>query len=196
MLKKINKNHIIIICLLILLLITVFFKFDSKEEPKTCETKTDYNIRYNGYLFLIPSNFQHEIYNHDLIISNKVKEWYATINIIDNDYESLYKDRTKIVNNLNEKEIKVNDINEKKYRGTTYLILEISSSGQKALLCFSNIPGTNSIMLIITNENNKYDYEVLNSMSSVIKNISYFGEKISKVTNLFDENDINNSLKG
>lgn len=196
MLKKINRIHILIICLSILLLFTIFFKFDSKEEPKTCETKIDYNIRYNGYSFLIPSNFQHEIYKNDLIIYNKVREWYSTINIIDKDYESLYKDRKNIVNNLKDKEIKVNNINEKTYSGTTYLVLEISFSGQKALLVFSNIPGANSIMLIITNENNKYDYDVLDSMSSVIKNVSYFGEKISKIVNLFDENDIKNSLKG
>lgn len=200
--KFLNKNNVILIIVLFLIIIIINViglliienNVNKNLENKNIETKTDYTIKYNSYSFTIPLTLQHEINNSDFLISNKVNNWTASLNIISNDYETLYKNREKIEKNLSDKQIEISNILERTYAGTTYITIEITYGSESALLAISNLSGGNSIMFIIQNEENDYDYDVLVELSPVVKSASYFGESNNQVTNNFNKQDIIDSL--
>lgn len=196
-----NKRNVIfiIIVVFIMIIVNLVFMFliknnvDDNLQNENTETKVDYNIKYNGYSFTIPLTLQHEIDNGTFIISNKVNKWDAILYIVPKDYENIYKQRDKISETLNSKEIEINEVSEDTYSGTTYLIFEISND---TLLAISNLSGGNSIMFIITNEDEKYNYDALVELASVVKNASYFGESNKLIKDKFNEEDIINSIMG
>ena len=195
-----EKRHFYLLIFMIFIIIVFNFisyfiiKDDLKPEVKQCEENKNYNIRYNGYLFKIPNEMNHEIYNGNLILSDKKNTWNSIVNIVDKSYEILYKEEKKYIKSLEEKGIKVVSSNEKTYSGTTYLTLEINSEEKKGLLVFSNLSSSSCIMIIITDDDNRYNYNSLNSLSTIIKNTSYYGEKASRITSLFNEKDIKEAL--
>lgn len=200
--KFLNKNNVILIIVLFLIIIIINViglliienNVNKNLENKDIETKTDYTIKYNSYSFTIPLTLQHEINNSDFLISNKVNNWTASLNIISNDYETLYKNREKIEKNLSDKQIEISNNLERTYAGTTYITIEITYGSENALLAISNLSGGNGIMFIIQNEENDYDYDVLVELSPVVKSASYFGESNNQVTNNFNKQDIIDSL--
>lgn len=201
--KFFNKNNILlfIIILVIVVLLNIIGlalikeNVTKNEENKNIETKTDYNLKYNGYLFTIPLSLQHEIIEDNLLISNKVNNWEASTIIVPMDYETIYKNENK-EKNLKDKDIKVKDILEKTYAGTTYLTIQITYNDENALLAISNLSGGNSIMFVITNQDNDYYYNSLVELSPVVKSASYYGENSKVILSKFNKEDIISSLMG
>lgn len=202
--EKTRKLNLILILLIIIILalgyiigfsvIEKHVKQNLNKDEICKQEKGDYKIKYEGFSFTIPEEYQHEIYNGNLIISNKVKGWDAVFNIVNKDYENIYKNRENIDTKLKEKSISTKNVKERTVAGTTYITAEISSSGEKGLLAISNLSTNFVAVITITDEENDINYDVLEELSPIIKKSVYYGDAIVSTIDKFSNSDINSSL--
>ena len=76
------------------------------------------------------------------------------------------------------------------------MTIQITYNDENALLAISNLSGGNSIMFVITNQDNDYYYNSLVELSPVVKSASYYGENSKVILSKFNKEDIISSLMG
>ena len=218
-----KKNNIILICIIIVLSIVaiicismVFKDKNSKESSKypineydsdknrivstTGATQSIHNnnsstYEYNGFVFNVINDYEYEVYDDLLVVSNDSAVY--SIGIIEYDYDDILSDVSNIMSEIaQEYNANISNIKESTYGGIKMITSEADSQGTKFIFGYakSSISGY-TINYQAFNDKNTVDYSLLNSFSRIISGITTKSTDLSPKAKNVKDVKINTSIK-
>ena len=198
--QKNNKNLLIIIgvVVVVLLIIILFLVVNSNRDNKlnnnnqvnennnnnnnendddqTSVSNSNYKVNYQGFSLEIPDNLLYSNKNNILFIGDESDTWLVQFEISEGSFDKLKANKNQLKTVFNQNGFEASDAIEKTYSGINYIISEVSTGGENALIAYTKANSMNFVALTIYNQNNDFDYSLLEKMSPIISSLKYVGE--------------------
>ena len=142
------------------------------------ETST-YKVNFKGFTFNIPTNLIYQANDDYLLIGDEDSTWTTSVEVISGVYSQLLNNKGQLQSIYQKLGYEAGSAAEKTINGNSYITIELSKSGTNALLGLTKANSMYVFGLTILNVDNEYDYEILESLSSILNSATYTGESNS-----------------
>ena len=133
-----------------------------------------------------------------MIISDIDKTWFAMFGSSQGSYSTLKLRKNELKNNLEKTGVTVLNVLIKTLGGVEYITIEGSNGGTNSLMAYTKLNSSYILSIVTFNSDNKFNYSVLEKMSSIVKSAVYTSSNNLPYNSLiekFDEFDIEDFLK-
>ena len=139
-------------------------------------TNSTYSVRFKGFTFKIPTNL---IYNTDsdtLYIGDEADTWQAAIVVVSGSFNQLQSNKNNLITVYQQAGYGAANVNQKTYGGLDFITIELTHSGQKAILGFAKANSMYLFGATTYNLDNSFDYNLLSNVAKVLSTAEYSGE--------------------
>lgn len=180
--KKNNNGLIIavvaIIAVVVIVCAVVLTKDDSSDSSNNNNNGTSVavsttKVKYNGYIFNVPSDYMYTISNDTLIVGDNTT-WQAEILVSNTSYDQIKANRTRL-NGFSSNGITYNNVQTKTYNGTEWITIEVNYNGKNMILAYTKVSASATFGVTVYNKNFVTDYSLLEKVSPIFKGVTYEG---------------------
>jgi glucose uptake protein GlcU len=177
-----NLKYIIIgVVAVVAILVGVFIlsslnKGSESNDGSQTLSKSTYDVNFKGFKFKIPDNLVYELSDGVLKIGDEANTWAAQVELESGSY-------AQIKNNMGQLQSKFQSLGytssaavEKTVSNTNFITMEVSMSGTNAILAIAKANSMYFMGITTMNQNNEYDYSVLNTIAPIVSSVTYVGE--------------------
>ncbi len=191
--NKKNNSWIYILCFIGLMLVICGIIIAFTDDPKADVTSNKDNtsnitsnsssnknndntiktINFKGYIFSIPANYITSISNKNQlqVLSSDKSEIYV-YDIQQGSYDSLKKNQSYIRTEFEKQGYKVGSILVRTYEGIEFITVEVLNNEIDMILAYSKLSSTQTYMVAAGNSSYKIDYNLMNNVARVLKNVT------------------------
>lgn len=139
-------------------------------------SKSTYMVKFKGFTFNIPNNLVYEESDGMLLIGDDLGTWMAQIELEQGNFTQLKSNKGQLQALMQQSGVTGSAAQEKTLGGVDFITLEISSSGQKAIVALAKANSMYFVGITALNQNNEYDYSLLERIAPIISTMTYNGE--------------------
>lgn len=202
--KKNNSVMFVILGLVVLLvvgggLLSKIFNNSNDYDNGLIVNNSTYKVKHGNFTYEIPNDYLYEVYDEEtMIISDIDKTWFAMFGSSQGSYSTLKLRKNELKNNLEKTGVTVLNVLIKTLGGVEYITIEGSNGGTNSLMAYTKLNSSYILSIVTFNSDNKFNYSVLEKMSSIVKSAVYTSSNNLPYNSLiekFDEFDIEDFLK-
>jgi len=139
-------------------------------------SKSTYNVKFKGFTFSIPDNLVYEEDNGTLLIGDEMGTWVTQIELEQGNFSQLQANKSQLQSVMQQSGFTSSIAQEKTLGGVNFITLEISSSGTNAIAALAKANSMYFIGITAFNQDNEFDYSLLERIAPIISSVSYSGE--------------------
>lgn len=143
--------------------------------PANVSSNTSYKVNFKGFTFSIPDNLIYEEDNGVLLIGDEAGTWMTQIELEQGNFSQLKANKGQLQSVMQQNGFTASVASEKNLGGVDYITLEITASGQKAIAALAKANSMYFIGVTAMNQDNEFDYSLLETIAPIIKSASYSG---------------------
>ena len=148
------------------------------------ENTSTYKVNYNGFTFKVPTDLVYQVENNSFILGDEDNTWVSSISVIEGSFNNLANNKSNIQQNYQKQGYTASSAVEKNINGLEFITIEVTVSGQNALLAYAKANSMYIFGIITYNLDNEFDYNLLETTAKVLKSAEYTGESNSIKTNI------------
>ena len=166
----------VLVLALIAVIIVMAIRNNNSSIFQSEESESTYKVNFKGFSFDVPDDFIYEEKNEMLLIGDEEGTWLARIEIEQGNFEQLKakKDQLQILMKQSGYIASIAQI--KTLGGVEFITMELTSSGENAVIAVAEGNSMYFIGITITNLDNEFDYSLLETIAPIISSASYTGE--------------------
>lgn len=146
-------------------------------------SKSTYNVKFKGFTFSIPDNLIYEEDNGVLMIGDELGTWAAQIELEQGSFAQLQANKSQLQSVMQQSGFTSSIAQEKTIGGVNFITLEISASGTNAIAALAKANSMYFIGVTAYNQDNDFDYSLLEKIAPVVSSASYTGETTNMESN-------------
>lgn len=135
-----------------------------------------YSVKFKGFTFKIPTNLVYETGTDSIVLSDEGGTWATYIEVVKGSYSQMLANKNQLQGVYQKMGYTSSAAVEKTIGGMPFITLEISMSGTNALLGLAKANSMNLFGITAYNLDNEYDYNLLETVSSILSSAEYTGE--------------------
>lgn len=173
---------IALMCLNTLICYSLFSDIDNKPETKTViEVVNKYKYDFIGYKLSIPNKYIFEEIEDILYIANENNTINIQTSIEKIPYWALTSDKDKLASMfVDEGYMIVSGFKEATYHNKAFFIGELNYNNSNVIVLYTQASETDSFQMLISNDDNTYDYTKIEEITSILANASFNNRHIEK----------------
>lgn len=149
---------------------------------------SSFAVKFKGFTFRIPNNIVYETRDDSILLQDSSGTWATYIEILDGSYDVVQTQKSELQAIYQNQGFTSNNLTEKNIDGINFITLEVSKSGNNALLGISGGDATHFFGTTVYDIENKFDYDILKTISKVLSSAVYSGD--SNSISSFDNPDL------
>ena len=163
----------------------------------TQTSKTNYKVNFKGFTFEIPDNLVYEEDDGTLLIGDEAGTWATILELEQGSFTQLQANKGQLQSMMQQSGYIASAATEKTLGGVNFITLEITKSGQKAIAALAKANSMYFIGVTALNQDNDYDYKLLETIAPIIKSAQYTGSTTNNIsgTNKIDMSGISELAK-
>jgi len=142
-----------------------------------------YKVNFKGFEFKIPTNLVYETESNAIVLGDEDGTWAAAIEVVDGAYSQILKNKSQLQSVYTKQGYKASSAVEKTYGGMNFITLELTASGQNLLLGITKANSMSMFGITAYNVANEFDYNLLTTLSKILKNSEYTGKTNNMAVN-------------
>lgn len=139
-------------------------------------SNSTYNVKFGGFTFKIPTDLVYETDIDALYIGDEDNTWIAAIEVVDGSFNQLENNKNQLIPLYQQSGYSAANLNQQTYEGLDFITLELSFSGQNAILGFARANSMYIFGATMYNLENEFDYDLVSNVASVLSTAEYSGE--------------------
>ena len=151
-------------------------KSNNLENNIANNSNSNYTVKFNGFTFKIPTNLVYETQSDAILLGDEEGTWAAYIKVTKGSYSQMLSKKDQLQSIYQSMGFTSSEAVEKTIGGMSFITLEISKSGQNALLGITKANSMNIFAIAAYNLDNEYDYKLLETVSSILSSAEYSSE--------------------
>ena len=169
----------------------LYFFNSSKDKGETTtvsqNTSKSYKVKYNGFTFSFPEDYVYEEDKEEglLLVGDEVGSWVVELSVEQGSFARIKENKNMLPTNCQSNGFTCSTVSEKSVGETEFVTMEITSNGQKALLAFAKINAMYYVVLTAMNQDNEYDYSLLNKIAPVINSAESDSSAVNSIASDF-----------
>lgn len=147
-------------------------------------SKSTYNVKFKGFTFSIPEDYIYEEADDEtLLIGDELGTWVVQIELVEGSFAQLQTNKSQLQSALQKNGFTSSIAEEKTIGGVDFITLEISESGTNAIVALARANSMYFLCAIAFNQDNDFDYSLLEKIAPVVSSASYTGETTNMESN-------------
>lgn len=146
-------------------------------------SKSTYNVKFKGFTFSISDNLIYEEGDGVLMIGDELGTWAAQIELEQGSFAQLQANKSQLQSIMQQSGFTSSVAQEKTIGGVNFITLEISASGTNAIAALAKANSMYFICVTAYNQDNDFDYSLLEKIAPVVSSASYTGETTNMESN-------------
>lgn len=189
--KNNNKKTLLMILGLIIIVAVILIIVLVGNNNNNSNKNSNYEVEFREFLFKIPVNLTYLAETDHMVLINKEKTQKINIQVIEGNYndfsakKDLLKDMYESINYNCKIELKT-------IEGINFTILELTKDDTNGLYVITEANSTNLFGITIYNTNNEYDYNLLETIASILSETEYTGINETITLETIDIEEISN----
>lgn len=135
-----------------------------------------YTVKFKGFIFKVPTNLIYDTGTDALYIGDEAGTWQAAIEVVSGSFNQLQTNKNKLISVYQQAGYSAANVNQKTYGGLDFITIELTYSGQKAILGFTKANSMYMFGASAYNLDNDFDYNLLSDVAKVLSTAEYSGE--------------------
>lgn len=154
---------------------TLFSGSSAKDDDSeiVAQTSNTYKVTFNNFTFDVPDDLVYELATDSILVGDSAGTWAAYIEVAEGNYNQLLSKKSQLQSVYQKAGYTSSAAVERKVNGTSYITLELVSSGQKSILGFTKANSMYVFGVTAYNLSNTYDYSLLETMSKILASAKY-----------------------
>ena len=142
---------------------------ESNFESSGSVTVPTTEVSYSGLVFKIPNDLLYTFLDDYLVIYPQDESWSAAISLGAGSFQQMKanKDQAKLL--LEQQGVTVYKYGLSYYGGTEWLNFEAELQGEKSLIGYASAPQTQCFVVVVSTDNNSYDYTAYKKIAPIIQ---------------------------
>jgi len=146
---------------------------EDKDGEVVAQTSNTYKVTFNNFTFDVPDDLVYELATDSLLVGDQAGTWAAYIEVAEGNYTQFLSKKSQLQSVYQKAGYTSSAANERKVNGTSYVTLELLSSGQKSIIAFTKANSKYVFGITAYNLANSYDYSILDTMSKILASAKY-----------------------
>lgn len=185
--KPKNNKTIIFIIIGVVVAIALFFGIKSINSIKdklfssdggtsgtlTNNSNNNYKVTYKNFTFTIPGDYVYEVTGSGLLIGDQLDNWAMLLDLTSGSFTKIKSNKANLQSYFIQQGFSASVAKEATYGGVEYITLELSKSGESALIAYSKLNSMYSAGVIIYTGDNSFDYSLLTNLAPILSSATY-----------------------
>ena len=144
--------------------------------PIVSNNTPTYSVKFNGFTFKIPTSLVYETRTDSIVVGDEKGTWAAVIEVFEGSYSETVASMNEIQAYYKSLGYTSSAVGEKTIGGMSYVTMELSQNSTNMVVGITRANAMTLFGVTAYNVSNDYDYNILQTVSSILKNAEYTGE--------------------
>lgn len=150
-------------------------------QPVSQTNRSVYKVSYGGFIFEIPDHLLYQIQN-GLMIGDSEGTWVTLLAVVKNtSFTGAKANKSKLASTLKQNGLTTKEAELQTLGGVEYITVEATASGQNTLIAYAELNSTAVVGVMANNENNEFDYTLLEQLAPIISSATLNEETIYSI---------------